>query len=136
MISDTVSGVNSILMLPRPFSINLLGHQMAFDDLELLFFGVARQFQHFHPVAQRRRNRIEHVGRGQEQHLGEIEGNIEIMIDEGVVLLGVEYLEQRRGRVAAEIGVPSLSTSSRMNSGLLEPALRSPWMMRPGNEPM
>ena len=72
---------------------NLLGHQMAFGDLELLFFGVARQFQHFHPVAQRRRNRIEHVGRGQEQHLGEIEGNIEIMIDEGVVLLGVEYLE-------------------------------------------
>ena len=38
------------------------------------------------------------------QHAREIEGDLEVVIAEGVVLLGVEHLEQRRRRVAAEVG--------------------------------
>ncbi len=51
-----------------------------------------------------RRNRIEHVRRGDEQHLGQIERHVEVVIAERVVLLRIEHFEQRRRRVAAEVG--------------------------------
>ena len=49
------------------------------------------------------RHRIEHVGGGDEQDLGEIERHIQVIVAEGGVLFRVEHFEQRRGRVAAEI---------------------------------
>ena len=51
-----------------------------------------------------RGNRVEDVGGGDEQHLGQVERHVEVVIAEGVVLLRVEHLEQRRRRVAAEVG--------------------------------
>ena len=44
------------------------------------------------------------VGGGDEQHLREVERHVEVVVDEGVVLLGVEHLEQRRRGIAAEVG--------------------------------
>src|SRR2546426_4665464 len=38
-----------------------------------------------------------------EHHLGEVEVDLQVMVVEGVVLFGVEHLEQRRGRIAPEI---------------------------------
>ena len=72
-------------------------------DLQLFFLGVPGQLQHFHAVAECGRNRIEHVRRGDEQHFGQIERDIEIVIAERVVLLRIEHLEQRRRGIAAEI---------------------------------
>ena len=46
---------------------------------------------------------IEHVRRADEQHLRQIERHVEIVVAERVVLLRVQRLEQRRGRVAAEV---------------------------------
>ena len=43
---------------------------------------------------------------------GEVEGQVEEVVTEGVVLLGVEHLEQRRRRVAVERVAPELSTTS------------------------
>ena len=71
--------------------------------LQLLFLGVPGDLEDLHPVAQRRRNRVEHVRRRDEQHLGQIERHVEVVIAERVVLLGVEHLEERRRRIAAEI---------------------------------
>ncbi len=82
---------------------DLLGDEVLDRDLELLLLGVARQLEHLHAIAQRRRNRIEHVRGRQEQHLGEIERHVEVVIAERVVLLRVEHLEQRRRRIAAEV---------------------------------
>ena len=73
-------------------------------DLQLLFLGVAGDLEHFHAVAQRRRNRVEHVGGRDEQHLRQIERHVEVVIAERVVLLRIEHFEQRRRGVAAEIG--------------------------------
>ena len=84
--------------------LDLLVDQVIGGDLQLLFLGVAGDLEHFHAVAQRRRNRIEHVGRGDEQHLRQIERHVEIVIAERVVLLRIEHLEQRRRRIAAEVG--------------------------------
>jgi len=38
-----------------------------------------------------------------EDHFGEVVGHLEVVIAERVVLLGVEDLEKRRARVAAEV---------------------------------
>jgi hypothetical protein len=56
------------------------------------------------------------------------------VIAERVVLLRIEHLEQRRRGIAAEIG-PSLSISSRMNTGFFDSARRSPGYC-PGSAPM
>ena len=52
----------------------------------------------------KRRRNVERIRRGDEHHVGEIVVDLEIVIVEGVVLLGIEHLEQSRGRIAAEIG--------------------------------
>ena len=47
----------------------LTRNQILKRDVHLLFFRVALQFDDFHAVAQRLRNRIEHVRRRDEKHL-------------------------------------------------------------------
>ena len=49
--------------------LDLARDQVLEGDVDLLFFRVALQFDDFHAVAQRLRNRIEHVRRRDEKHL-------------------------------------------------------------------
>jgi hypothetical protein len=74
-----------------------------FCDLDLLELGVAGELEHFHAVAQRLRNRVQHVGRADEHHVRQVVLDVEVVIEEGVVLFRVEHLEQRRRRIAAEV---------------------------------
>jgi len=73
----------------------LLGDQESLSDLDLLRLRVAGEVQHLHAVAQRGRNRLQRVGRGDEHDLREVEGNIQVVVAEILVLLRVEHLEQR-----------------------------------------
>ena len=93
--------------LDRPCSLELLGDQELLRDVELLLPRVAGDLEDLHAVAQRRRDRVHDVRGRHEHHLREIERHLQVVIGEGVVLLGVEHLEQRRRRVAAEV-VPQL----------------------------
>src|SRR4029079_10299808 len=68
------------------------------------FLCVSRELEHFHAVAERRRNRIEYVRGRQKQHFRQVERNIEVMIAEGIVLLRVENFEQRGCRITSEVG--------------------------------
>ena len=80
-------------------------------------------------------NRVQPVGRGDEQHARQIERQIEIMIGEGVVLRRVEHFQQRRGGIAAKIRA-DLVQFIQQNHRIA--ALRrgaSVWMIRPGNAP-
>ena len=83
--------------------LDLARNQVADRDVHLLLFAVALQRDDLHAVEQRRRNRVEHVGRADEEHLGQIERHVEIVVAERVVLLRIERLEQRRRRIAAEV---------------------------------
>jgi hypothetical protein len=76
--------------------LDLLLDEVIGGDRQLLFLGVAGDLQHFHAVLQRRRHRVEDVRRGDEEDLGQIERHVEVVVAEGVVLLRVEHLEQRR----------------------------------------
>ncbi len=88
----------------KAVGLALLLHQVTLCDVELLDFGVTRDADYFHSVLQRARDAIQRVRRGDEHHLGQIVVAVEVVIVEGVVLLGIEHFEQGRGRVAAEIG--------------------------------
>ena len=48
-------------------------------------------------------DRVEPVGRGDEQDVRKIEGQVEVVVGKGVVLLRVEDFEQRGGGIAAKI---------------------------------
>ena len=95
--SETLSSSSLQTVLPH-----LLRHEIAARDVELLVFGVARQPNDFHAVEQRRRN-VQAVRRADEHDFRQIEVDLEVVIVERRVLLGVEHLEQRRRRIAAEI---------------------------------
>src|SRR6516164_4776734 len=71
-------------------------------DLHFLVLGIASDADDLHAVHQRRRD-IERVRRGDEHHAGEIVVDLEVVVVERVVLLGVEHLEQRRRRIATEV---------------------------------
>jgi len=82
----------------------LFGDQVAPGDLDLFRHDVAGQADHLHPVDERAGDGFHLVGRTDEQDLGQIEADIEIVVEEVLVLLRVEDLEQGRGRVALETG--------------------------------
>ena len=93
---DVCSAVESVLRgLPRD--------QVAEGDDHLLLLGVAFERDDLHAVAQGVGYGVEHVGGGDEQDFGKVERDIEVVVAEGGVLLGVEHFEQGAGRVAAEI---------------------------------
>ena len=57
------------------------------------------------------------VGRGDEEHLAQVEGDLEVVVGEGAVLLRVQDLQQRGGRVAPEI-VPQLVDLVQQDDGI------------------
>ena len=88
----------------QPVGVELLGDDVLLGDQRLFFLAVAGKLKHFHPVQQGRGDRLQHVGRGDEHDLGQVEIDVEVMVAEGRVLLGVEDLQERGRGVAAEVG--------------------------------
>ena len=93
--ADGVFGDLALLGL-EAVGLELALDQIALRDFELLVLGVAGQLDHFHAVAHRSRNSVEHIGGADEHHLREIEGDGEIVVAKRRVLLGIEHFEQRR----------------------------------------
>ena len=86
----------------QPIGDELPVDEIAAGNFEFLVLDIAGQVDDLHTVAQRARDAVEDVGRRDEHHLRQVERHAEIIVAEGRVLLGVEYLEQRRGRVALD----------------------------------
>ena len=72
-------------------------------DVQLLLVAVAREVDDLHAVAQGGGNRPQLVRRRDEEDFREVERQVEVVVNEGVVLLRVEYLKERGGRVAAVV---------------------------------
>ena len=73
-------------------------------DRDLLVGRVPVEADDLHPVEERAGDRLGHVPGGDEDDLGEVELDVEVVVAERVVLRRVEHLEQCRGRVAAPVG--------------------------------
>ena len=84
--------------------LELLRHEIALRDPELLVLGVAREVDDVHPVEERAGDRLELVRGADEQDLREVEREVEVVVAEARVLLGVEHLEHRARGLAAEVG--------------------------------
>ena len=97
---------------------NFPGDQMDENNPALLLFGVAGQFDHLQTVDKRLRNGIHGVGRGDERHLGQVKGQIQIVVHEVGVLLRIKHFQQRCRRTPLNSWL-ILSSSSSMNTGLL-----------------
>ena len=91
------------LALGQAVALDLARDQVALGDLELLLLGVAGELDHLHPVAQRPGDRVQRVGGGHERHRRQVERQVQVVVAERVVLLGVEHLEHRARRIAAEV---------------------------------
>ena len=91
------------LVLAQRGPLELATHEVVPCDVDLLVLGVAVEPDDLHPVEERGRDRLGHVGRRDEEDLGQVEVDLEVVIAERVVLRGVEHLEQRRRRIAAVV---------------------------------
>ena len=78
-------------------------HQELLCDMHLLVFGVTGEPDDLHPIAEWRNNRVDDVAGGDEQHLRQVVGHFQVVVGEVLVLLGIEHLEQRGGRIAAPV---------------------------------
>ena len=76
--------------------LDRLGAEEPLGDLDLLLLGVAGELQHFHAVAQRLRDGVEHVRRADEHDVRQVVLDVEVVIEEGVVLFRIQDLEERR----------------------------------------
>ena len=77
--------------------------QILLRNLQLLAIAVTGKLDHLHTIAQRRWNRSELIRGADEKNLRKIEGQIEIVIGESVVLFRIENFEKRSRRIAAII---------------------------------
>ena len=80
----------------------LLGPQVTLGDRHFLFGDVAGQADHFHAVEQRAGDGIQGVGGAHEEHLGQVQAQIQVVVEEVDVLLRVQGFQQCRRRVALE----------------------------------
>ena len=84
----------------QPVALELLGQQVVLGDLQFFLVGIAGQLDDLHPVQQGPGDGVQGVGRGDEQHIRQVEGHLQEVVPEGGVLLPVQHLQQGRGRVA------------------------------------
>ena len=64
-------------------------------NLQLLFFRVTSQTDHFHPIAQSRLYGVKNIRRSHEDDIRQIESDAEIIIAKTVVLFRIENFQQR-----------------------------------------
>ena len=81
------------LLIVEAVLLHLLGDEVTFGNFVFLFTQVAAQVDDFHTVAQGRMNGREVVGRGDEENLREVVVQLDEVVVEGVVLLGVKDFE-------------------------------------------
>ena len=95
--------LNANLLRGNAVLFKLLGNQVLSRDLEFLLMGIASQCDHVHTVRQRFRYCAIIVCRCDKHDIAQIKRHIDIMIVKGGVLLGIQNLQKRGGRVTAEI---------------------------------
>ncbi len=83
--------------------LQLARQQVVPGDDDLLVLGVAVQPDQLHAVEQRLRDGLQDVGGGQEDHVAQVQLDLQVVVPEGVVLGRVEDFEEGGGRVAPEV---------------------------------
>ena len=82
---------------------DLARDEVAARDSYLLLVRVTGEIDDLHPIIERAGYGFRRVGSRDEEDLGKIEGDLQVVVAEFAVLFGVEDLEQCGGRVAMEV---------------------------------
>ena len=101
--SIALVGKRDVIVLQAVFGRLLLDQELL-GDIEFFDLGVAVDLDDLHPVLQRFGNIVQEVCRRNEHYLRKVIVQVEVVVVKRVVLLRVQHLEQRRRRIAAEIG--------------------------------
>ena len=89
------SGVGNVeLFFQQPGPFKQPRQQEVLGDGQLFFRDVSGQPNHVHPVKQWPWNRVELVGGADEQNLGQIHADIQIVVQEVAVLFRIQCLQQ------------------------------------------
>ena len=122
---DGVVGQGDLLGA-QTVALELTPEQVVARDCELLVLCVAIEADDLHAVQQRTGDGVGHVRGRDEQHLGQVELDLEVVVAEGVILGRVEDFEERGRGVASPVGaqlVDLVEKEDRVHrSGLLESA--------------
>ena len=102
LLNGSLCECRLVLLGCKAAVVNLTRDEMALGYLYLLLGDVSAHLYQLHTVEQWTRNGSEVVGCGDEEHLGEVEVHVQIVVVEGVVLFWVEHLKQSRRRVAVD----------------------------------
>src|SRR6266436_3469309 len=89
---DCFIGYGDLVVL-QSCLLDLALHQVVLRDRDLLLLRVAVEPDELHAVQQGRRDRLRHVGGRDEQHLGQVEVDLQVVVAERVVLRWVEHVE-------------------------------------------
>lgn len=115
--------------------LELLRDKMMTGDRGFFAFGVGVKLDDLHAVKKRTRHRLKGICGSDKQAVGKVNGKLDEMVAEFLVLLRVEHLKKSRSRIpCAELHI--LSTSSRRMTGLEVFARMSASIILPGIEPM
>ena len=112
----------------------LFRKQMPFGNLQLLFIGIARKFDHFHPVEQCPRDCGGIVGCRDKKDMREIKRDLQEMIPECGILFRIEHFEQGSCWIAPVIGTELVNfiqndkriARPRLRNGVDNPARHRP----------
>ena len=110
----------------QPRLLDLPRQQVVARDGDLLRLGVAVERHDLHAVSQRAGDGVEDVRGGEEEHVGQVEVDLEVVVAERVVLRRVEHLEQGGRRVAPEVGCRPCRSRRAARPGSSSPPRGSP----------
>ena len=79
---------------------------------------------HLHAIPQGVWDRVQDVGGAHEEHFGEVNGHVQVVVQEAGVLLRVQQLQQRAGRVAL---VPCARGNQSVSAAMAEHHLQECW---------
>ena len=82
----------------------LFGNQVILGDHQLLLITVGAEFDDLHAVQKGPGYGIQRIGGSDEHHVGKVKGYLQVMVPIGMVLLGIQNLQQRGAGITPIVG--------------------------------
>jgi len=134
-MTSRMAGSRNVMRSNRaPFDAPV-GDQEVPGDHQLVFLGVAGEVHDLHSGRGAAGDVLQDVAVAMNSTWPEVEGHVEVVVLERRVLALGSRTSSRAAGVAWKLAF-SLSTIEAMSTGFRVPALRIPWMIRPGSAPM
>jgi hypothetical protein len=95
---------------------DLFRDQVAPGNLKLFLLRIAGKLDRFHPIPQCRLYWVLQICCCHKQHAAQVEGDPQIIVAKGIVLLGVEHFQKSRRRVPTKIRADLLELQDSLES--------------------